>query len=85
MALVAWGNDLLWDGKNWVMRKMRSRFPQHDPHQLRVNSYRVLLTRSRDGLLIYIPNDGIFDQTEHALLAAGARVLVENLDYALSG
>ena len=84
MALVAWGNDLLWDGREWNMRKMRSRFPQRDPHQLRVNSYRVLLTRSRDGLLIYVPDDVIFNQTEHALLAAGARVLVENLDYAIS-
>jgi len=84
MALVAWGNDLLWDGKAWEMRKMRSRFPQSDPHQLRVNSYRVLLTRSRDGLLIYVPDEEIFKQTEHALLAAGARILVENLDYALS-
>lgn len=84
MALVAWGNDLLWDGKEWNMRKMRSRFPQKDPHQLRVNSYRVLLTRSRDGLVIYVPEDPNFDLTEHALLAAGAQILVENLDYAIS-
>ena len=84
MALVAWGNDLLWDGKEWNMRKMRSRFPQKDPHQLRVNSYRVLLTRSRDGLVIYIPGEVTFDQTEHALLAAGAQILVEDLDFAIS-
>lgn len=84
MALVAWGNDLLWDGKEWNMKKMRSRFPQKDPHQLRVNSYRVLLTRSRDGLVIYIPDEVNFDQTEHALLAAGAQILVEDLDFAVS-
>jgi DUF2075 family protein len=84
MALVAWDNDLLWDGKEWNMRKMRSRFPQKDPHQLGVNSYRVLLTRSRDGLNIYIPEEVTFDQTEHAFLAAGAQILVENLDFAFS-
>lgn len=85
MALVAWGNDLLWDGTSWNMRKMRSRFPQKDPHQLRVNSYRVLLTRSRDGLVIFIPPETGFDSTEHALLAAGAQILVEDLDFAVSG
>ena len=84
MALVAWGNDLLWNGRAWHMRKMRSRFPQKDPHQLRINSYRVLLTRSRDGLVIYVPEDSTFDLTEHALLASGAQVLIENLNYALS-
>lgn len=75
MAIVAWGNDFLWDGSDWLMRKMRTRIPQLDPHQLRLNSYRVLLTRSREGLLIFIPPESEFDQTEHALLAAGARIL----------
>lgn len=75
MAIVAWGNDYLWDGTEWLMRKMRTRVPQQDPHQLRLNSYRVLLTRSREGLVIFIPPDTDFDQTEHAFLAAGARIL----------
>lgn len=75
MAIVAWGNDFLWDGSDWVLRKMRTRIPQQDPHQLRLNSYRVLLTRSREGIVIFIPPDPEFDQTEHAFLAAGARIL----------
>jgi hypothetical protein len=75
MAIVAWGNDFLWDGSDWQMRKMRTRIPQQDPHQLRLNSYRVLLTRSREGLVIFIPPTAEFDQTEHAFLAAGARIL----------
>ena len=75
MAIVAWGNDFLWDGSQWVMRKMRSRFPQRDPHQLRLNSYRVLLTRSRDGMVVFVPEGAEFDKSEHALLASGARVL----------
>ena len=75
MVIVAWGNDFLWDGSDWQMRKMRTRIPQQDPHQLRLNSYRVLLTRSREGLVIFIPPTAEFDQTEHAFLAAGARIL----------
>jgi len=75
MAIVAWGNDFLWSGKEWELRKMRTQIPQVDPHQLRLNSYRVLLTRSREGMVIFIPPEANFDLTEHALLAAGARVL----------
>jgi len=75
MAIVAWGNDLLWSGKTWELRKMRTRIPQVDPHQLRVNSYRVLLTRSREGIVVFIPPRIEFEATEHALLAAGGRIL----------
>jgi DUF2075 family protein len=75
MAIVAWGNDLLWKGDVWELRKMRTRIPQEDPHQLRVNSYRVLLTRSREGLIVFIPPKPEFDKTELALLASGARFL----------
>ena len=82
MAIVAWGNDYLWDGTSWILRKMRTRIPQIDPHQLRLNSYRVLLTRSREGLIIFIPPTIEFDATENALLAAGARVLESNLSLA---
>lgn len=82
MAIVAWGNDYLWDGSGWQMRKMRTRIPQQDPHQLRMNSYRVLLTRSREGLVIFIPPLPEFDQTEHAFLAAGARILQTQISLA---
>jgi hypothetical protein len=75
MAIVAWGNDFLWDGTSWTLRKMRTLIPQEDPFQLRLNSYRVLLTRSREGLLVFIPPEVEFDATENALLAAGARIL----------
>ena len=75
MAIVAWGNDFMWNGKEWELRKMRTRIPQVDPHQLRLNSYRVLLTRSREGMVIFIPPETQFDLTEHAFLGAGARIL----------
>ena len=82
MAIVAWGNDFLWGGSSWEMRKMRTRIPQQDPHQLRLNSYRVLLTRSREGIVIFIPPAPEFDQTEHAFLASGARILEPQISLA---
>ena len=82
MAIVAWGNDFLWDGTNWELRKMRTLVPQLDPHQLRLNSYRVLLTRSREGVVIFVPPTREFDQTENALLAAGARILQSQISLA---
>jgi hypothetical protein len=42
---------------------------------IRKNAYRVLLTRGRDGLIIFVPPDAALDETENALLAAGVRPL----------
>jgi DUF2075 family protein len=41
--------------------------------QLLKNTYRVLLTRGRDGFIIWLPPDSRLDETETALLAAGVR------------
>ncbi len=83
MALMIWGDDFLWNGNEWKARLARTQFPQHDQHQIRLNSYRVLLTRSRDGLLIHLPQLELFDKTEEALLAAGVRFLPESLELSL--
>jgi DUF2075 family protein len=82
-GLVCWGNDFLWNGDSWEMRKMRSQYKQDDPHSLRKNSYRVLLTRSRDEMVIFVPGEDKFDKTEFALLAAGAKILQLKLDLAI--
>jgi DUF2075 family protein len=77
LPIVCWGNDMRWDGRTWVIRRVQARYPLDDPEQLRRNAYRVLLTRGRDGLVVFIPPDPTMDQTEHALLAAGVRPLPE--------
>ena len=82
-ALIAWGNDLLWTGNAWQMRKLRPKFKQHDSLGLRKNSYRVLLTRSRDEMVIFLPPEDLFDSTETALLASGARILQFELKRAI--
>lgn len=81
MAIVAWGNDFLWTGSTWELRKMRTRIPQENPFQLRLNSYRVLLTRSREGIVIFVPPTSDFDLTEYALLAAGAKILSPLIEF----
>jgi DUF2075 family protein len=73
--IVAWSDDYRWDGTKWRNRFSRSRYVIHDPFQLRKNVYRVLMTRGRDGLLVFVPSHDSLDATYHILLAAGMQVL----------
>jgi hypothetical protein len=75
LPILCWANDMMWDGRGWKVRAVRPKYPLNDPEQIRRNAYRVLLTRGRDGLVVYIPDDPAMDPTEHALLAAGVRPL----------
>lgn len=80
LPVVCWGDDYRWDGRAWIKRPIRRRYPQDDPEQLLTNSYRVLLTRGREGMLVFVPPVEQLDLTEHALLAAGVRPLPEELE-----
>jgi DUF2075 family protein len=74
--IVCWGNDFLWIDNQWKSRKaLRSK--AKDPHQLRVNSYRVLLTRGRDGFFVFVPNEIRMRSMYEALKGAGVREMVE--------
>jgi hypothetical protein len=70
LPLVAWGNDLTWEGNKWGS-KPSPRSKAKDPHQLRLNSYRVLLSRGRDGVVVFVPPDAALDGTYEALRDAG--------------
>jgi len=74
--LICWGPDLTWTGKKWIANVRRSK-RVHDAEQLRLNSYRVLLTRGRDGFAIWVPPEPVerMDPTFEALQAAGVRIL----------
>lgn len=50
MAIVCWGNDLSWENGEWKAKFLRK--GAEDPEQLKLNVYRVLLTRGRDGVII---------------------------------
>lgn len=75
-ALLAWGSDLLWAGDDWSVESSgKNRPPLKDPLTVRKNVYRVLLTRGRDGTVVYVPADQRFDATYERLLSCGFRDL----------
>jgi hypothetical protein len=72
MALLAWGSDLLRQGKDWsIAGGGRTRGTVHDPHAMRRNVYRVLLTRGRDGTVVFLPRRAEFEETRKYLVASG--------------
>lgn len=75
-ALLAWGSDLLWTAGEWSIQFAGSNRPRlKDPLTVRKNVYRVLLTRGRDGTVVFVPPDRRLDTTCERLLAAGMREL----------
>ena len=78
LPIVCWGEDYRWNGSSWDRSPVRRRYRQDDPEQLLENAYRVLLTRGRDGLVVFVPPSASMDATEVALLAAGVRPIPES-------
>ena len=85
-VLLAWGTDLVWEegagaegasGAWSNARAKRHARSAHvrDPFRLRVNAYRVLLTRGRDGAVIFVPPLPELDATAARLQAHGVKVL----------
>jgi DUF2075 family protein len=75
LPLVCWGEDYSWQGDGWRLKPVRRKYHQDDPRQLLTNAYRVLLTRGRDGLVVFVPPEPEFETTAAALLEAGLRAL----------
>jgi hypothetical protein len=75
-ALLAWGSDLLWAETGWSIAFARgSRPPLRDPLTVRKNVYRVLLTRGRDGTVVFVPPDVRLNATFDRLNEVGMRTL----------
>jgi hypothetical protein len=75
-ALVAWGSDYIRQAGTWSMQFSRgTRGHLRDPQALRRNVYRVLLTRGRDGSVLYIPPLPALDETSLFLTACGMKPL----------
>lgn len=66
-ACVAWDADLRHDGKHWQHKSFRGTSWQEvrdqDARQHLKNAYRVLLTRARQGMVIFIPEGESADTT----------------------
>src|SRR5262249_26223730 len=57
-TLLAWGTDFMLRDARWTnerARGYRRGANVRDPFQLRVNAYRVLLTRGRDVCVVFVP------------------------------
>lgn len=77
-TLLAWGTDFLFKDGQWSndkARGYRQKKMVKDAFQLRVNAYRVLLTRGRDGCVVFVPSITEMDQTFDYLAASGFTVL----------
>jgi hypothetical protein len=75
-TLLAWGTDLVRKDGRWTnerARGYRKRVKVRDPFQLRVNAYRVLLTRGRDACVVFVPPIPEVDETFAYLAAVGFR------------
>ncbi len=68
---VCWGGDFIWnDPRGWQLRALRhgpqskwSEIKNSDRRIYRKNAYRVLLTRARQGMVIFVPKGDINDST----------------------
>ena len=72
MPIVAWDTDFTYNTK-W-----NDNFPNNKAKnslELRKNSYRVLLTRGRDGMILFIPNDHKLNMTFDFLKNNGCTIL----------
>lgn len=75
-ALLAWGSDLVWKAGAWSIEYGgKNRPPLKDPLTVRKNVYRVLLTRGRDGTVVYVPRHSGLDATFARLIEVGVREL----------
>lgn len=73
LPIVCWGDDLVWRNDEWIFRPRRRKYPIERPEELLRNAYRVLLTRGRDGLVVWVPPDAELDETADALEIVGGR------------
>lgn len=74
MSIVGWGTDMKWEGSGWS-RFEASEADDSEKNVYRINSYRVLLTRGRDGFIAFVPPIAELDATFDALVRAGIKEL----------
>jgi hypothetical protein len=81
-VLLAWGADYLMNTGKWsnanssgYLRKKLVR----NAFQLRLNAYRVLLTRARDAVIVFVPELPLLDETFDYLIACGFTTLRSNV------
>ena len=79
-TLLAWGTDFVMQEGRWSnanARRYKGGSKVKNPFQLRLNAYRVLLTRARDASVVFVPPLEILDETFDYLRSAGFGLLDE--------
>lgn len=92
---LCWGGDFIWIASEWQARKWWQigtpkwiKTKKAVDVQFRKNAYRVLLTRARQGMVIFVPkgdpsdptrDPGEFERTADYLLQCGVRFLDDSL------
>ena len=61
--MTSGGPDDRWD--------CSTKYHVKDPRQIRLNAYRVLLTRGRDGFIVFVPPEPKYTPVWDALVKAG--------------
>lgn len=79
LPVLCWGEDFRWNEGRWTKTPVKRKYKLDDPAKLLTNSYRVLMTRGRDGLVIFIPPDENLNETEMVLLASGVKLLLPSI------
>ena len=77
-SILCWSEDMIWNHAigDWTVREVQTPPPLlPNPRATRLNVYRVLMTRGRDGMTIFVPPSEKFNSTFEALKAAGATEL----------
>lgn len=88
---LCWGGDFIWSASGWIARDIRylkqtkwGMVRKTEKQGYRQNAYRVLLTRARQGMVIFVPKGdaedptrapGDLDATAGYLLACGVTLL----------
>lgn len=91
---LCWGEDLLWQADGgWCYSRLngasRGRVPREMKQRFIRNAYRVLLTRAREGMVIFVPRGSatdptrpsqLFDSTAAYLVACGVKSIDSTTD-----
>jgi hypothetical protein len=72
MPIIVWGLDFLWYKNRWNFEFIT--YVNYGT-ELRQNTYRILLTRGRDGVILYFPKTWQFDDSFEFFKELGASVI----------
>jgi hypothetical protein len=82
-TIVTWDADLRWRGSNWSYHKFRGAkwtdIKKVERRQYLKNAYRVLLTRARQGMVIFVPPGAKRDRTRNPAFYEGLYAYLREL------